>query len=71
MEPDDLYRLHKTPRPAAVPREINLPCYTKTSPELFTVVIVKNVVFWDLTSCKSIGGHRRFGGKHCLYPVVA
>jgi hypothetical protein len=61
MEPDDLQTLRKSPDLVPVPREINLPSYTKTSCEVFMVVTAKYVVFWNMTLYGSVCGYRRFG----------
>jgi hypothetical protein len=30
--------------------------------QVFTAVIVKSIIFWDMTACSSLSSNRRFGG---------
>jgi hypothetical protein len=34
--------------------------------EVFTAVVMKSIIFWDMTSCSLLICNRRFGGKYRL-----
>jgi hypothetical protein len=34
--------------------------------EVFTAVVLKSIVFWDMTPCSALSGTRRFGGTITL-----
>jgi hypothetical protein len=34
--------------------------------EVFTVVVMKSIIFWDMTPCSPLSCTRRFGGTHLL-----
>jgi hypothetical protein len=35
--------------------------------EVFTAVIMKSIIFWDMTPCSPLSFNRRFGGKYRLH----
>jgi hypothetical protein len=35
--------------------------------EVFTVVVMKSIIFWDMTLCSPLSFNRRFGGKYRLH----
>jgi hypothetical protein len=35
--------------------------------EVFTAVVMKSIVFWDMTPCSPLSFNRRFGGTYHLY----
>jgi hypothetical protein len=35
--------------------------------EVFTAVLLTVEVFWDVTLCRLVNGHRRFEGAWCLH----
>jgi hypothetical protein len=35
--------------------------------EVFTVVVTKSIIFWDMTRCSPLSFSRRFGGTHRLH----
>jgi hypothetical protein len=35
--------------------------------EVFTAVVMKSVIFWDMTPCSPLSCTRRFGGTYCLH----
>jgi hypothetical protein len=35
--------------------------------EVFTAVVIKSTVFWDITPCSPLKVNRRFGGTYSLY----
>jgi hypothetical protein len=35
--------------------------------EVFTVVVLKSIFFWDMTLCSALSGTRRFGGTYRLH----
>jgi hypothetical protein len=43
--------------------------------EVFTAVVMKSIIFWDITSCSPLSFNRRFGGKYrlplrwCVEPI--
>jgi hypothetical protein len=32
--------------------------------EVFTAVVMKSIIFWDMTPCSLLSGTRRFGGTY-------
>jgi hypothetical protein len=34
--------------------------------EVFTVVVMKSIILWDMTPCSPQSFNRRFGGTYCL-----
>jgi hypothetical protein len=35
--------------------------------EVFTAVVMKNIIFWDMMPCSPSNFNRRFGGTYCLH----
>jgi hypothetical protein len=35
--------------------------------EVFTTVVMKSIIFWDMTLCSPLSANRRFGGTYCLH----
>jgi hypothetical protein len=35
--------------------------------EVFTAVVMKSTIFWDITPCRRLSVNRRFGGTYCLH----
>jgi hypothetical protein len=35
--------------------------------EVFTAVVMKSIVFWDMTPCSPLSCNRRFGGTYRLH----
>jgi hypothetical protein len=35
--------------------------------EVVTVVVMKSIIFWDITPCSLLKVNRRFGGTYCLH----
>jgi hypothetical protein len=35
--------------------------------EVFTVVLMKSIIFWDMTACSPLSFNRRFGGTYRLH----
>jgi hypothetical protein len=36
--------------------------------EVFTAVVMKSIIFWDVTPCSLLSCKRRFGGTYRLHP---
>jgi hypothetical protein len=39
--------------------------------EVFTAVVMKIIIFWDMTPCSPLSFNRRFGGTHRLRHLLA
>jgi hypothetical protein len=39
--------------------------------EVFTAVVMKSIIFWDMTPCSPVSFHRRFGGTYRLHLLLA
>jgi hypothetical protein len=39
--------------------------------QVFTAVIMKTIIFWDMMPCSPLGSNRRFGGKYGLHLLFA
>jgi hypothetical protein len=35
--------------------------------EILTAVVMKSIIFWDITSCSTFNVNRRFGETYCLH----
>jgi hypothetical protein len=35
--------------------------------EVFTAVVMKSIIFWDMTPCSPLSCNRRFGGTYRLH----
>jgi hypothetical protein len=35
--------------------------------EVFTAVVMKSIIFWDMTPCSPLSFNRRFGGTYILH----
>jgi hypothetical protein len=35
--------------------------------EVFTAVVMKSIIFWDMTSCSPLSFKQRFGVTYCLH----
>jgi hypothetical protein len=35
--------------------------------EAFTAVVMKSIMFWDMTPCSPLSSNRRFGGPYLLH----
>jgi hypothetical protein len=35
--------------------------------EVFTALVMKSTIFWDITPCNPLKVNRRFGGTYCLH----
>jgi hypothetical protein len=35
--------------------------------EVFTAVVMRSTIFWDITPCSPLSVNRRFGGAYCLH----
>jgi hypothetical protein len=38
--------------------------------EVFTAVVMKSIIFWDMTPCSPLSCNRRFGGAYRLSRVI-
>jgi hypothetical protein len=38
--------------------------------EVFTAVVMKNIIFWDVTPCSPLSFNRRFGGTYSMLIIV-
>jgi hypothetical protein len=41
--------------------------YMKVRFEVFTAVVLKSIIFWDMTPCSTLSFNRRFGGTYRLH----
>jgi hypothetical protein len=41
--------------------------FTSVGFEVFTAVVMKSIIFWDMTPCSPMSFNRRFGGTYRLH----